>query len=337
MEIYLAAIIGIVVVLVVFLILFIIFAFSLTFWMNDFPNKDKFVETDVKLDGKTAIVTGASKGIGAATAKELARRGARVILAVRNIKKTEPIREEIIRETKNDEVKIMQVDLSDLESVHRFCIEFNESEADLHILINNAGVAVSNEKTKQGFNMVMSVNYIAPFLMTQLLLDKLKKSAPSRIISLTSHVPFMVDAIPCKNRSSLDLTEMDEEGNKFPNLNDKQDSRLYSIMMIRELSKRLQGTNVSCFSVTPGAVNTEQGGKSAWLWQPVMKVLCRDVWTGSQTLLYCALQEGIEHESGSLFDNCHTHVLPKLAKHDDIVKNFYEATLRIIPLNVVNL
>ena len=167
-----------------------------------------------------------------------------MILAVRNVKKTEPIRDEIIRETNNNQVKIMQVDLSDLESVHRFCIEFNESESDLHILINNAGVAVSNEKTKQGFNVVMSVNYIGPFLMTHLLLEKLKKSAPSRVISLTSHVPFMVDAIPCKNRSSLDLTAMDEQGNRFPNLNDKQDSRVYSVMMIRELSKRLQGTNV---------------------------------------------------------------------------------------------
>ena len=237
MEDYIAAIIGIVVILVLLLIIFIVFVIVTTLWSNDFPKKDKYVDCDVELHGKTAIVTGSSKGIGAETAKELARRGAKVILAVRNVKKTEPIRDEIIRETNNNQVKIMQVDLSDLESVHCFCIEFNESEADLHILINNAGVAVSNEKTKQGFNIVMSVNYIGPFLMTHLLLEKLKKSAPSRIISMTSHVPFMVDAIPCKNRRSLDLTAMDEQGNRFPNLNDKQDSRVYSVMMIRELSK----------------------------------------------------------------------------------------------------
>ena len=124
------------------------------------------------------IVTGASKGIGEEIAKELARRGARVILAVRNVKKTEPIRDEIIRETKNDEVKIMRIDLSDLGSVHRFCFEFNESEPYLHVLINNAGVVASKEKTKQGFHMVMGVNYIGPFLITHLLLEKLKKSLP---------------------------------------------------------------------------------------------------------------------------------------------------------------
>ena len=91
-----------------------------------------------------------------------------MILAVRNVKKTEPIRDEIIRETKNDEVKIMQVDMSDLRSVHRFCVEFNERETNLHILIHNAGVLPSDEKTKQGFNMVIGVNYIGPFLMTHL-------------------------------------------------------------------------------------------------------------------------------------------------------------------------
>ena len=153
---------------------------------------------------------------------------------MRNVKKTEPIRDEIVRETKNDEVKIMQVDLSDLESVHKFCFEFNESEPYLHILINNAGVVSSKEKTKQGFHMVMGVNYIAPFLMTHLLLEKLKKSAPSRIVSMTSHGPFMIDAVPCISQS-MDLTEIDEEGNRFPNLNAQQNSRLYSIMMTREL------------------------------------------------------------------------------------------------------
>ena len=128
MEDYIAAIVGIAVILVFFLILLIVLIIAIGLWFSDFPNKDRCVNSDLKLDGKTAIVTGASKGIGAATAKELARRGARVILAVRNVKKTEPIRDEIVRETKNDEVKIMQVDLSDLESVHIFCFEFNESD-----------------------------------------------------------------------------------------------------------------------------------------------------------------------------------------------------------------
>ena len=189
MEDYIAAIIGIAVILVFFLILLIVLIIAIALWFSDFPNKDRYVDSDVKLNGKTAIVTGASKGTGAATAKELARRGARVILAVRNVKKTGPIRDDIIRETKNDEVKIMQVDLSDLESVHRFCFEFNESEPYLHILINNAGVVASNEKTKQSFHMVMGVNYIGPFLITHLLLEKLKKSAPSRIVSMTYHGP----------------------------------------------------------------------------------------------------------------------------------------------------
>ena len=225
METYIATIIGITVVIVILLSLPILFFIAVSLWFNDFPKKAKFVDTDVKLNGKTAIVTGGSSPLGKVTAKELARRGARVILAVRNVKKIEPIRDEIIRETNNNQVKIMQVDLSDLRSVQRFCVEFNEREANLHILIHNAGVLPSDDKTKQGFNMVIGVNYIGPFLMTHLLLEKLKKSGPSRVISLTSHIPFIVDAIPCISQS-MDLTEMDEEGNRFPNLNSKRDTSL---------------------------------------------------------------------------------------------------------------
>ena len=85
MEDYIAAIIGIVVILMLLLIIFIVFVIVSTLWSNDFPKKDKYVDWDVELHGKTAIVTGSSKGIGVETAKELARRGARVILAVRNV------------------------------------------------------------------------------------------------------------------------------------------------------------------------------------------------------------------------------------------------------------
>ena len=108
-------------------------------------------------------------------------------------------------------------------------------------------------------------------------------------------------------------------------------------MMIKEMSKRLRGTKVSCFPVAPGAVNTGQGGNLAWLWHPLLELFCRDVWTGSQTVLYCALQEGIENASGSLFHNCQVHALPKLARHDDSVKDLYEATLKVIPENFFQL
>ena len=99
MEDYIAAVIGIVVTVVVLFLIMFLPRLILSLWSNDFPNKDKFVETDVQLHGKTAIVTGSSKGIGAMTGKELARRGARVILAVRNIKKTGPIRDDFVQET----------------------------------------------------------------------------------------------------------------------------------------------------------------------------------------------------------------------------------------------
>ena len=94
---------------------------------------------------------------------------------------------------------------------------------------------------------------------------------------------------------------------------------------------------MTCYSFTPGVILTEQGVPAARCFDPLFKAISRDEWTGSQTTLYCALQENIEDESGSLFDNCHTHVLPKLAIRDDVVRDFYEATPRVVPKRFLKL
>lgn len=142
----------------------------------------------VRLDGKTAIVTGANTGIGKETALELAKRGAHVILACRDIKKAIIAAQEIRAKSGNGDVIVEQLDLSSLDSVKAFAKRIHANEKYVNILVNNAGVycTPANWKTKDGYDLQFGVNYLGHFLLTNLLLDKLIESAPSRIINVTS-------------------------------------------------------------------------------------------------------------------------------------------------------
>jgi retinol dehydrogenase-14 len=139
------------------------------------------------LDGKTAIVTGANTGIGKETAAEFAKRGARVIMACRNLNQAEAAMKEIVQNTGNKSVVVTHLDLASLKSVRAFA-EDVKNEARLDILINNAGVfnLPAFSKTQDGFEMTMGVNHFGHFLLTNLLLDLLKQSAPSRVVVVSS-------------------------------------------------------------------------------------------------------------------------------------------------------
>ncbi|KAJ0064036.1 hypothetical protein NL108_017641 [Boleophthalmus pectinirostris] len=138
-----------------------------------------------KLHGKTAIVTGSNTGIGKATALCLAKRGARVILACRSKERAEAAVYDIRKESGNQQVLFMPLDLSSLQSVRDFAQTFLKTEPRLDFLINNAGV-IGAGRTQDGFGMEFGVNHMGHFLLTLLLLDRLKQCAPSRIVTVTS-------------------------------------------------------------------------------------------------------------------------------------------------------
>ena len=148
-----------------------------------------FCKSKASLKGKTVIVTGANTGIGKTTALDMARRGARVIMACRSEKRAMPAVKEIIAETKNEEVIFMQLDLASFNSVNEFSNAFLKAEKRLDILINNAGMIGQKaaKHNKDGIELTLAVNHLGPFLLTQNLLDLLIKSGPgSRIINVSS-------------------------------------------------------------------------------------------------------------------------------------------------------
>ncbi|XP_017345620.1 dehydrogenase/reductase SDR family member 13a.3 isoform X1 [Ictalurus punctatus] len=287
----------------------------------------------VMLKGKTAVVTGANTGIGKATALDLARRGARVILACRNKEKAEAAVYDIRRESGNTAVLFMHLDLASLKSVRDFAETFLKTEPRLDLLINNAGLMLAG-RTEDGFGMMFGVNHLGHFLLTLLLLDRLKASGQSRIINVSSKLHRM---------GSVD----------FNTLNTHKDvvtgqslwhcfmaychSKLCNVLFTRELANRLEGSSVTCYSLHPGVVATEIG-RNINLCMRLLQMIFSKLFFltpegGAQTTLHCALQEGLEPLSGRYFTSCTLHEVSDMARDDGLAKKLWEVSERMCGLS----
>lgn len=184
----------------------------------------------VNLRGKTALITGGNTGLGKATALALAERGARVILACRSLDRGDRAASEIRSQVENAQIVVYFLDLSSLTSVRKFVQEFTKNENDLHILVNNAGIyGCPHWKSEDGYEMQFAVNHLGHFLLTNLLLDTLAQSAPSRIIVVSS-------SLHKKSHIKFD----DLNGDKHYNPSKAYShSKLANVLFAHELNKRL--------------------------------------------------------------------------------------------------
>ncbi|KAJ8276606.1 hypothetical protein COCON_G00083580 [Conger conger] len=244
---------------------------------------------------------GANTGIGKTTALDLAKRGARVILACRNQQRAEAAVRDIKRESGNDEVVYMNLDLGSLQSVRSFTETFLKTEPRLDLLINNAGIFLQG-KTEDGFGMIFGVNHLGHFLLTLLLLERLKESGSSRVVNVSSsaHIYGAIDFNCLSTHKELGVGDT-----AFQVFQLYSHSKLCNVLFTHELAKRLQGTSVTCYSLHP------------------------DADSGAQTTLHCALQEGIEPLSGCYFSDCAVvDLLPK-AKDDAVARKLWEVSERL--------
>ncbi|XP_061523052.1 LOW QUALITY PROTEIN: retinol dehydrogenase 12 [Phycodurus eques] len=204
--------------------------------------------SDVRLNGKTAVVTGANTGIGKETAKDLAIRGARVILACRDTAKGEQAARDIMREVPCAKVVARHLDLAQTKSICQFAENIYNTEKSLHYLINNAGVALcAYSTTVDGFETQFGVNHLGHFFLTFLLLDLLKHSAPSRVITVSSSAHTM---------GRIQFDDLGGENNYRP-VQAYAQSKLANVLFTRELAKRTEALGVTAYSVDPGVVNSE--------------------------------------------------------------------------------
>ena len=251
--------------------------------------------TENHLEGKICLVTGSTSGIGKVTARELANRGAIVVLVSRSRAKGEATQAEIKQATGNQHVELLVADLSVLEDVRRLAAEFQQTHGHLHLLLNNAGCAYPTRTlTSEGFEATLAVNYLAPFLLTELLLDTLKASAPARIVNVSSAQHA---------NASLEFDNLQGE-KKYANLRNYNQAKLALLLWTYELARRLEGTGVTVNALHPGvtASNFVDGmnGPAAWAMK-VLKPFLLTVEQGAQTTLYLATSPQVEGVTGKYF------------------------------------
>lgn len=256
----------------------------------------QFKKDHLRMDDKIVIITGCNTGIGKETVRDLAKRGASVYMACRNNLKCEETRQEIIKETGNLKVFNRSLDLASLDSVRRFVAEFLKEESRLDLLINNAGVMMCPKSlTKDGFEMQIGTNHLGHFLLTNLLLDLLKKSSPSRIVNVSSRAHV-------KGRLNKDDLNSDKSYEKFEAY---RQSKLANVLFTRELSKRLAGTQVTVNSLHPGVVNTELvrhfNPIITFITGLVGQLLFKTAKSGAQTQIRLAVDPELDEVTGKYF------------------------------------
>src|ERR1700680_4313346 len=245
------------------------------------------------MQGKICLITGANSGIGKATALGLAKQGATVVLVSRDRVRGEQAQSEIKEQSGNPNIDLLISDLSSQQSIRQLVDTFKQRYSQLHVLINNAGVfPVRKHLTVDGLDMVFAVNQLAPFLLTNLLLDVLKASAPARIVNVSSG---------SHEANYLKLDDLQSEQHYRP-MRAYGQSKLALVLFTYELARRLEGTGVTANCLHPGFVATNIAQRDLpRLARIAAKLIFRfgtSPEKGANTSLYLATSPDIEGVTG---------------------------------------
>ena len=266
--------------------------------------------------GRVALITGANVGIGRVTAIALARAGYLVVIAGRSLARTQPVLDEIKALVPDKPALFLPLNLASLASVRECAQQFIAMKLPLHLLVNNAGIAGIRGLTTDGFEMMFGVNHMGHFLLTQLLLPLLQASAPSRVVTVSSRAH--------KRTPGLDWDAVRQPTRSITGVREYAVSKLANLLFSAELARRLQGTQVSCYALHPGVVDTEIWRALPNWSRPLLRL--RGLLTpeeGARTTLHCALHAP-HTESGLYYANCKP-VRPSALGHDaDLARELWE-------------
>ncbi len=245
-----------------------------------------------RLDGRVCLVTGASSGIGKEIARGLARAGARVIMAVRDVARGEAAREDIARGTSHERLELAQADFSDQSSVRRFAADVAARAPSLHVLVNNAGIWSSRKRlTADGIELTWATNMLGYFLTTELLRPLLLAGAPSRVVTVASELA-----------QGLDLDDVGFDRRAYDGVDAYAQSKQANRMWTWSLSRRLEGTGVTANALHPGSVATGIFGKGGGLKGALagfgMRVAGRKPAEGADTAVWLASAAQVEGVGG---------------------------------------
>ncbi len=280
------------------------------------------------MQGKICMVTGANSGIGKATALALAQMGATVVMVCRDRARGEEARSEIITKSRNNAVDLLLADLSSQQSIRQLVGNFQQHYTHLHVLINNAGAAFPGRRreTVDGLEMTFAVDYLAPFLLTNLLLDVLKASAPARIVNVSS------DA---QASGYIQMDDLQAEKH-YRSMRTYPQSKLAVVLFTYELARRLQGTEVTANCLHPGFVATNIGQRDVG---PAVRLLVKLIGSfgtspeeGAKTSIYLASSPEVEGVTGKYFVKSIPKRSASISYDESLQRQLWEQSAKLVNL-----
>jgi len=289
------------------------------------------VTQGIDLAGQHAVVTGANTGIGFETARVLALRGAQLTLACRDMGKAEAARKRIVEgsggRVADSALHLLHLDLAELASVRRAAQELLETQRPIPLLIDNAGVMLPDRReTQDGFEAHLGINYLGHFLFTTLLLDRIRASAPARVVVVSS------DALHFATLTR-ELEDLNWQERRFSGWRAYGDSKLMNLIFARELSRRLEGQGVVAHALHPGIVKTELGRHQTSrmkVFGILMRPAIRMPERGAATSLYAATAAELGQRGGGYFSNCSPGRRSPRAEDPELAKLLWQRSEELI-------
>lgn len=274
------------------------------------------------LKGRTFLITGANTGIGRVTAEVIAKRGGRVFLACRSEAKTKPVIDAIRAE--GGDAEFLQLDLGDLSSVRACATAFLDRNEPLHVLINNAGLT-GRGLTKDGFEITFGTNHLGHFLLTLLLLPRLRESTPARIVNVSSgshyrakHIDWDALRKPTKSVSGVPEYEL---------------SKLCNVLFTKELARGRAGKGVTSYSLHPGVIASDIWRRVPFFIRPFMKMLMKSTEEGARTSIHCATSPEVADQDGLYYNDDTREKRPsKVSQDPELAKQLWEKSAEWVGL-----
>jgi NAD(P)-dependent dehydrogenase (short-subunit alcohol dehydrogenase family) len=267
------------------------------------------------VQGRTVLITGGSSGIGKATAVELARRGARVVIACRSTEKSERAVREIGACSGSKDVEALPLDLASFTSIRACTEKFQAEHGRLDVLVNNAGIFPPDLRlTEEGFEAQFGVNHLGHFLLTHLLLDLLQRSAPARVVTVASMMHSM---------GRIDFENLRGE-KKYSAYGAYAQSKLANILFSGELARRTRDAGITSNSLHPGSIATEIARDQGAATRLFSRVFFAAPEKGARTPVYLAASEDVEGESGGYYVSCRRRDPSRRARDESLPARLWE-------------
>ena len=280
------------------------------------------------MTGKTAVITGGSSGIGRQTALNLAQAGARVVITARDEARGEAAVSDLKAKGGSDEIELIVFDLGDLTAVRSGAGDLLAMCDRIDVLVNNAGVVLSERReSADGFEATFAINHLGPFLLTALLMDRIKQSAPARIVNVASTAHNGA-------RHGLDFSDL-QSTRRYRGMQAYARSKLANIYFTTELARRLDGTGVTSNCLHPGTVATGYGrdGDTSGLLAFGLKISSPFFLTaekGARTSTYLASSPEVSGVSGKYFIKCKPRLPSKEAQNDEAAKRLWKISEELV-------